>query len=108
MVVILNTDASVQELKGNDRPVYNEKHRAYMLAALTCVDYIVMFPGLSFTSQVAQIEPDVVAFGRDGSEIKERSNASALAAIYPRARVEFIPLPVGPSTTETIKVRTNV
>ena len=108
LVVVLNTDRSVRELKGEGRPIYKEQYRAYMLAALTCVDYIVMFPGLSYTPEVAKIQPDVVAFGRDSSEVKERSNAATLAAIYPRARIEFISLPIGPSTSTTIKLRTNV
>src|SRR3989440_6287342 len=44
LVVGLNNDHSVRELKGADRPVNNERDRAEVLAALACVDFVAIFP----------------------------------------------------------------
>jgi len=43
LVVGLNSDASVRKIKGPQRPIVSEKYRAKVLAALSCVDYVVIF-----------------------------------------------------------------
>ena len=43
LVVGLNSDSSVKKLKGKDRPINNEKDRAEILAALSCIDYVSIF-----------------------------------------------------------------
>ena len=65
LLVGLNSDASVQENKGPDRPVVNERDRALVLSALECVDYIIIFDGLTPMPLLEALEPDVYAKGGD-------------------------------------------
>jgi len=61
LVVGLNSDVSVQKLKGPGRPVINEQGRTAMLTALECVDYVVLFDEVSVEPLVRRILPDVLA-----------------------------------------------
>ncbi len=60
LVVGLNSDRSVQELKGVGHPIIPEQDRAEMLAALACVDYVVIFGDSSVEGLVQTVEPDVL------------------------------------------------
>ncbi len=54
LVVAINSDRSVRELKGPDRPVFDQSERAEILAALRHVDYVVIFDDISPRSLIAQ------------------------------------------------------
>lgn len=60
LVVGLNSDQSVRQLKGPDRPLIDQQGRADMLAALACVDYVVLFDETSVAPLVEAIGPDVL------------------------------------------------
>ncbi|RMG00627.1 MAG: D-glycero-beta-D-manno-heptose 1-phosphate adenylyltransferase [Planctomycetota bacterium] len=60
LVVGVNSDRSVKELKGPERPVIDQQGRAEMLAALECVDYVVVFDEASVAPLVEKIKPDVL------------------------------------------------
>ena len=60
LVVGLNSDQSVGQLKGPGRPIIDEQGRAEMLAALACVDYVVIFDDQSVTALVEHVLPDVL------------------------------------------------
>lgn len=79
LVVGLNSDRSVEGLKGPGRPIIDEQGRAEMLAALSCVDYVVIFDDQSVAGLVERIKPDVLVkaaeYGPEevvGHEIVER------------------------------------
>src|SRR3712207_6332329 len=55
LVVAINSDASVRELKGKGRPIMTEAERAEMLAALVMVDYVTVFDSLSPRSLIAKL-----------------------------------------------------
>src|SRR5437899_10029179 len=59
LVVAINSDRSVRELKGEGRPLVNESERAEVLAALRAVDYVTIFDDISPRSLIAQLLPDV-------------------------------------------------
>lgn len=65
LVVALNTDTSVQKLKGPQRPIQNEKDRAEILAALECVDATVLFNEDTPAEIIQQIRPDILVKGGD-------------------------------------------
>ena len=65
LVVAINSDRTVRELKGPDRPVFHENERAEILAALRQVDYVVVFDDVSPRSLIAQLLPDVLVKGGD-------------------------------------------
>ena len=65
LVVALNSDASVRELKGKGRPLQSEQERAEILAALRPVDYVTVFRGLRCDDILKQLRPDLHAKGTD-------------------------------------------
>lgn len=65
LVVAINSDRSVRELKGPTRPVFNQDERAEILAALRIVDYVTVFDDLSPRSIIAKLLPDVLVKGGD-------------------------------------------
>jgi D-beta-D-heptose 7-phosphate kinase/D-beta-D-heptose 1-phosphate adenosyltransferase len=65
LVVGLNSDRSVQQLKGPGRPIIPQEDRAAMLAALECVDYVVLFDQLTPAELIRTIRPDVLIKGSD-------------------------------------------
>ena len=60
LVVGLNSDASVSRLKGDGRPIIAQQGRALMLAALACVDYVVLFDETSVAPTVERVRPDIL------------------------------------------------
>lgn len=78
LVVALNTDASVRRNKGPGRPIVPARQRAEVLAALACVDYVVLFAEATPLAIIEALRPDVLAKGGDW----------ALDAIVGRAEVE--------------------
>src|ERR1051325_1042149 len=68
LVVGLNGDHSVRELKGAGRPIMAEKDRAEILAALACVDLVAIFPDARATKFLAAARPAVYVKGGDYTE----------------------------------------
>ena len=71
LIVGLNADESVKSLKGNHRPINNQNERATVLAALSFIDYILIFEELDPYNLIKQIKPDILVKGADyeGKEV---------------------------------------
>jgi rfaE bifunctional protein nucleotidyltransferase chain/domain len=67
LVIAINSDDSVRRLKGPGRPIVPAAERAEVLAALSCVDYVVIFDELDPRRVVETLEPDVLVKGGDWS-----------------------------------------
>ena len=65
LVVAVNDDESARMLKGDGRPVMNQADRAELVAALRCVDYVVIFPGRTVEEVLLRLKPDVHCKGTD-------------------------------------------
>ncbi|MBP5400980.1 MAG: D-glycero-beta-D-manno-heptose 1-phosphate adenylyltransferase [Bacteroidales bacterium] len=65
LVVGLNSDASVKRLKGENRPLNNENDRALLLAALSFVDYIIIFEEDTPKNLIEQVKPNILVKGGD-------------------------------------------
>jgi D-glycero-beta-D-manno-heptose 1-phosphate adenylyltransferase len=65
LVVGINSDASTRKLKGEGRPILNERARAVVVAALAAVNYVVIFDELDVKPLLREIQPDVHAKGTD-------------------------------------------
>ena len=85
LVVGLNSDRSVRALKGDDRPIIDQRGRAETLAALACVDYVVLFDDPSVAALVEQVLPDVLVKSSEyssaqivGREIVEQLGGSVV------------------------------
>lgn len=101
LVVALNSDASVAELKGPGRPIQNQDDRAEILSALRSVDAVVVFDEPRVTGLLTAIKPHVYAKGGDYTlESLNPEERAALEAI--RAEIRILPLVAGRSTTRTI------
>lgn len=100
LIVAVNTDDSVRRLhKGEDRPVNREGDRARMLAALACVDRVVLFPEDTPAEIIAELQPDVLVKGGDYTLEQIVGREVVLAR---GGRVEVIPFVPGYSTTELL------
>lgn len=86
LIVGLNSDASVRRYKGPGRPIQSERDRARVLAALECVDYVVIFGESEPKALIAALQPDVLVKGADwahyvsGREIVERRGGKVVLA----------------------------
>lgn len=96
LVVAINSDRSVRELKGPDRPVFDENERAEILAALRYVDYVVVFDDISPRVLISRLLPDVLVKGGDYQidEIHGREEVEAAGG-------KVIPLPFVPGASTT-------
>ena len=63
LIVGLNSDSSVKKLKGKDRPINNEKNRAEILAALSCVDFVSLFNEDTAEKFLEIVKPDIYVKG---------------------------------------------
>ena len=97
LIVAVNTDASVRRLnKGSSRPLNPEGDRARVLAALACVDRVVLFPEDTPLEIITELQPDILVKGGDYAlqEIVGRE-----AVLARGGEVKVIPLVPGYSTT---------
>lgn len=65
LIVAVNTDRSTRRLKGPERPIVPERERAEVLAALACVDWVVLFGQTTPRALIRALRPDVLAKGGD-------------------------------------------
>jgi len=101
LVVAVNGDASVRALKGATRPINGEEDRAEVLAALGCVDYVVIFHAERVTELVHAVRPHIYAKG--GDYTVERLDAEERLALGEvGADIRILPLVPGKSTTALI------
>ena len=100
LVVGLNSDRSVAEIKGPNRPIIDEVGRADMLSALACVDYVVLFDEPSVAPLVAQIRPDILA--KSASYGPEEVVGHEIVAAY-GGEVRLIPMRGGYSTSALVE-----
>lgn len=67
LIVGLNTDASIQRIKGPKRPLVEEPHRATLLAGLECVDAVVLFDEDEPKDLISKLLPDILVKASDWS-----------------------------------------
>ena len=100
LVLGLNSDASVRRLKGEKRPLIGEEERAHILAALDCIDYVVIFDEDTPLELITALKPHILAKGGDytadgvvGKDVVEAYGG----------RVELVTFVDGKSTTNIIE-----
>ena len=96
LIVGMNSDASVRQLKGEGRPLMPAEERAEIIAALTDVDAVVIFDEPDVRGLIRELHPDVQAKGTDYTResVPERDEVLAYGG-----RVEIVGDPKGHSTT---------
>jgi D-beta-D-heptose 7-phosphate kinase/D-beta-D-heptose 1-phosphate adenosyltransferase len=100
LLVAINSDRTVHELKGEGRPITNESERAEILAAIRQVDYVTIFDDISPRALITQLLPDVLVKGGDYDldEIHGREEVEAAGG-----RVVSLPFIAGASTSAIIE-----
>ena len=102
LVVGLNGDRSVHELKGAGRPITTQSERAEILAALACVDLVTIFPDIRATKFLAAVRPAVYVKGGDYTpQTLDEEELAILKEI--EAAVRLIPFETGYSTSGLIE-----
>ena len=101
LVVGLNGDDSVRQLKGEGRPVNREQDRAEVLAALESVDYVTIFPENRATNFLRAAAPAVYAKGGDYTADTLDPGERAVLDDF-GSRIEIIPFEKGYSTSELL------
>lgn len=100
LILALNTDASVQRIKGPMRPMIPEAERAKLAEALEAVDCVTLFDEDTPRELIAEVLPDVLVKGADWAHfIAGREEVEAAGG-----RVEALPLEPGYSTTNIVEV----
>jgi D-glycero-beta-D-manno-heptose 1-phosphate adenylyltransferase len=100
LLVAINSDQTVRELKGPDRPIFNHLERAEILAALRFVDYVTIFDNISPRSLITQLLPDVLVKGGDYQLDQIHGREEVEAAGGKVISLRFVE---GASTTDIIK-----
>jgi len=100
LVVAVNTDESVRRIKGEKRPVITLEHRLEMLAALSCIDYVISFDHDTPSELIDRIVPDVLVKGADWAVDDIVGGKTVIAA---GGAVKNIELVHGLSTTNIIE-----
>jgi len=100
LVVAINSDRTVRELKGPNRPIFDQSERAEIIAAMRYVDYVTIFDDVSPRSLIAELLPDVLVKGGDYDldQIHGREEVEAAGG-----KVISLPFVEGTSTTALIE-----
>jgi rfaE bifunctional protein nucleotidyltransferase chain/domain len=102
LIVAVNSDASVRELKGPDRPLNGELDRAEVLSALRCVDHVTVFTGKRVTAVIRALQPAIYAKGGDYTvETLDPGERSALEEAG--TEIRLLSLVPGRSTTSLLE-----
>ena len=100
LVLALNSDSSVRSLKGEKRPLMNEKERAEILAALEFIDFVTIFEELTPLELIIYLKPDILIKGGDWPEEKVVGREEIKKW---GGRVAIIPEVEGKSTTNIVE-----
>ena len=103
----INSDASVKQLKGANRPIYSEKERTYILNALSFIDGIFVFNGTNLAKEIKLIKPDVYVKAGDYS-INTLNNLEKQELINCNTIIKFLSFLNGYSTTSTLNKSKNM
>jgi D-beta-D-heptose 7-phosphate kinase/D-beta-D-heptose 1-phosphate adenosyltransferase len=100
LIVALNSDRSVRELKGDKRPILDQNERSEVMAALGCVDYVTVFDESTPREIIAALLPDLLVKGGDWDigRIVGRDEVEAAGG-----KVLSLPFVEGCSTSDVIE-----
>ncbi|HEX7517081.1 MAG TPA: adenylyltransferase/cytidyltransferase family protein [Chthoniobacterales bacterium] len=102
LAVAINGDDSVRVLKGEGRPLNTESDRAEIVAALECVDHVVLFPEVRATRLIEKVRPSVYVKGGDYTPASlHPEEHAALEKIG--AEIRILPFEPGHSTSGLIE-----
>lgn len=102
LVVLLESDTKVKELKGVNRPVHSQRQRAKVLSALRPVDYIVALPylkgDLEYNRLILRIKPDIIAATSKNENTRHYRRVAQLVG----AKLKFVTKAIGDYSTSSL------
>jgi rfaE bifunctional protein nucleotidyltransferase chain/domain len=111
LIIGLNSDESVRSLKGPTRPLVHEEERAEILAALSCIDYVTIFPEPTASELINLLQPTIYTKGADYASKQCSQEFQPDVSRLPEAKhvqayggtIKLIPYLPNHSTTELIE-----
>jgi rfaE bifunctional protein nucleotidyltransferase chain/domain len=104
LVVVLENDLKVRELKGGNRPIFIQAERAEMLSALGCVDLVVLLPTMEddsdYLNLLRTIKPDIITVTKNDPQIEKRKDQAKQIG----AELKIIPVTGALSTSKLAKL----
>ena len=104
LIVALNSDESVQRLKGSNRPIMDQDSRATVLASLSAVDWVIVFDDDTPEALISELLPDILV---KGSDYTVEQIAGAEAVLNNGGAVKLLSFVDGYSTTQAIQKISN-
>lgn len=101
LIVAINSDTSVRELKGADRPINTEEHRAALIAAFEMVNAVVIFNEATPAELIEEVAPNILVKGGDYTVSQI---AGAEFVIKNGGEVKIVPLEKNISTTKILNL----
>jgi D-beta-D-heptose 7-phosphate kinase/D-beta-D-heptose 1-phosphate adenosyltransferase len=102
LIVAINGDESVRVLKGDGRPLNNEAERAEVIAALECVNHVVIFPEVRATALLEKVRPAIYVKGGDYTTATLDGEERA-ALEQAGAEIRILPFELGYSTSGLVE-----
>ena len=99
LIVAVNSDASVKRLKGQSRPINNERDRSFIVSNLKPVTYVIINESLNNNKLISLLKPDVYV---KSGEYRNKSTSEPIVASYGGMTV-YVPVIDGRSTTNIIE-----
>lgn len=107
LLLLLESDEKIRQIKGEKRPVHNRKERALILSSISFVDFIVCMPflktDLEYDELILKIKPDIIAATKGDKQIAHKKRAAGKAG----AGLVFVTKMVGRYSTSRILVAKN-
>ena len=100
LIIGLNSDLSIKSFKSQNRPICPETDRAYVLASLSCVDYIIIFNDDTPERLIIEISPDVLVKGKD---YQGKFIAGSEHMLANDKKIELVDIITGKSTSNIIE-----
>ncbi len=100
LIVAINSDVSVRKIKGESRPIIPQEQRAEMLAALACVDFVIVFEDDTPIPLLEELQPDVLV---KGGEYTREQVVGWEVVIADGGQVATVPMLPGMSTTRLVR-----
>lgn len=109
LLVLLESDEKIQELKGIDRPIHDQKYRAKILASLSTVNYVIILPKLEnnqdYDKLITSLKPDIIAATKGD---KYKYHKERQAKIINAKVVEVTDVILNKSTTNLLEILNNI
>ena len=102
LIVLLESDEKIKELKGSKRPVHTQKERAIVLKALKAVDQVILLPFMKndheYETLIKKIKPDIIAVTKGAADNHHKERIAKLVG----AKLKYVTKIVGNYSTTNI------